>query len=68
MIVVYSTKTCPKCKALKRHLKKMKIEFIEKNLEDTEVMSNLVMKNIFIQSAPAIQIGNQIYTYIGDSS
>ena len=64
-VIVYSTKACPKCKALKRYLKRTGIKFVEKDLEDTEVMTNLVMKNIHILSAPAIQIGKLIFVFEG---
>jgi len=66
-MIVYSTRNCPKCKALKRQLKKLGIEFTEKDLNNTEVMATLVMNNIHILSAPAIQIGNMVFEFRGEA-
>lgn len=65
-VVVYSTKNCPRCKALKRALKRAKIKFTVKSIEDTDAMADLVMKNIHLHSAPAIQIGKLVFTFTGD--
>lgn len=65
-VVVYSTRNCRRCRALKRALKRAKIPFTEKSIEDTDDMADLVMKNIHLLSAPAIQIGKLVFTYTGD--
>jgi len=65
-VVVYSTKNCPRCKTLKRILKRTKIPFTEKSIEDTDVMADLMMKDIHILSAPAIQIGKFVFEFRGD--
>ncbi len=64
-VIVYSTKKCPRCRALKRILKRAKINFVEKELT-TDVMTDLVMKNIHIRSAPAIQIGKFVFEFRGN--
>lgn len=61
MIIIYTTKNCPDCKALKAFLDANNIEYEEKNLENENVMADLVMENIASQSAPIIKIGNSFF-------
>lgn len=61
-IVVYTSSGCPRCAALKRWLRNRNADFEERNLEDVEVMANLVMKNIFVLSAPALEVEGAVYT------
>lgn len=65
-MIIYSTTDCPRCKALKKALKKLGVAFTEKNLDDTDIMADLVMQNITILSAPALQIGKLVFEYRGD--
>ena len=46
---------------LKEWLKSKGIEFEEKNLDESEVMADLIMKNIYILSAPALEVGGKVY-------
>jgi len=69
--VVYTSNGCPKCTLLKEWLKDMNTEFEEKNLEDINVMTELVMRNLVVLSAPALEIEEAFYTedqiFDGDS-
>ena len=38
------------------------MHFVEKNLSDTNVMSDLVMSDVFIMSAPALEVDGKVYT------
>ena len=61
-VVVYTTSGCPRCNVLKKWLKNKAAAFEEKNLEDSEVMTDLVMRNFVVMSAPAIEINGEVYT------
>jgi glutaredoxin len=61
-IVVYTSSGCPKCAILKRWLKDRNADFEEKNLEDVDVMTGLVMRNIVVLSAPALEVEGTVYT------
>ncbi|KPV61442.1 MAG: Glutaredoxin [Candidatus Bathyarchaeota archaeon BA1] len=61
-IIVYTSSRCPRCALLKRWLRNKHTDFEERNLEDVEVMANLVMKNIFVLSAPALEVEGAVYT------
>ena len=61
-IVVYTSSGCPKCAILKRWLKDRNADFEEKNLEDVDVMAGLVMRNIVVLSAPALEVEGTVYT------
>jgi glutaredoxin len=60
-MTLYSSKNCPRCKALKRWLIQYKVTFIEKSLDDTDVMTELVMRNLTVLSAPALEINNRVF-------
>ena len=60
-LTVYSSKNCPRCKALKKWLRKNKLSFTEKSIDDTDVMTELVMRNIMVLSAPALETENMVY-------
>jgi len=61
MLTVYTTPNCPRCKMLKEWLKSKGVEFEEKNLDDSEVMADLIVRNIYILSAPALEVGGKVY-------
>lgn len=61
MITVYTTPSCPRCKMLKEWLKMKGIVFEEKNLDDSEVMADLIVRNVYVMSAPALEVGGEVY-------
>ena len=60
-LTVYSSKNCPRCKALKKWLCKNKLSFTEKSIDDTDVMTDLVMRNLTVLSAPALETENRFW-------
>jgi glutaredoxin len=70
-IIVYTSNGCPKCTLLKEWLKNKNTEFEEKNIEDINVMTELVMRNLVVMSAPALEVEEAFYTedqiFNGDS-
>ncbi len=61
-VVVYTTSGCTRCDMLKKWLRNKNATFLEKNLEDSTVMTDLVMRNFVVMSAPAIEIDGEVYT------
>jgi glutaredoxin len=61
-VVVYTTSGCPRCVMLKRWLKNKNTNFEEKNLDDSDVMADLVMRNFVVMSAPALEVDGVVYT------
>ena len=61
-VVVYTTSGCTRCDMLKKWLKNKNTNFEEKNLENSDVMTDLVMRNFVVMSAPAIEINGAVYT------
>jgi glutaredoxin-like protein NrdH len=61
-VVVYTTSGCTRCDMLKKWLKNKNANFEEKNLEDSNVMTDLVMRNFVVMSAPAIEVGGEVFT------
>ena len=61
-VVVYTTSGCPRCDMLKKWLKNKNTNFEEKNLEDSDVMTDLVMRNFVVMSAPALEVNGDVFT------
>jgi glutaredoxin len=61
-VIVYTSSGCPKCAALKRWLRNRHADFEERSLEDVEVMAGLIMRDIFVLSAPALEVKGIVYT------
>jgi glutaredoxin len=60
--VVYTSSSCQKCSALKEWLKAANRHFEERSLENVDVMTDLVMRNVVVLSAPVLEVENTIYT------
>ncbi len=61
-IVVYTSNGCTRCAMLKKWLQSRNIEFIEKNLDDVDVMADLVMRNAVVLAAPALEVEEALLT------
>ena len=59
--IVYTSKKCPKCRALKQWLRRNKISFVTKSLDDTDIMTELVMRNIVALSAPVLETEDRVF-------
>ncbi|MBA7485038.1 hypothetical protein ES707_20572 [subsurface metagenome] len=60
-ITVYSSRGCTRCRTLKRWLRRNKVPFLTENLDETEVMASLVMRNVFVLATPAIEMGDRVF-------
>lgn len=60
-IVVYSSPSCQKCTMLKEWLRSRGYPFEEKDLENVDVKTDLVMKNMVVLSAPALEVKGIVY-------
>jgi len=61
-VIVYTSNGCSKCVVLKQWLQTRNKEFEERSLEDIDVMTDLVMRNFVILSAPVIEVEGAILT------
>jgi len=61
-IVVYTSNGCHKCSVLKDWLKIANRQFEERDLENIDVMTELVMRNVVVLSAPVVEIDEIVYT------
>ena len=61
-VIVYTSNGCSKCVMLKQWLQTKNKEFEEKNLEDVGVMTDLIMRNLVILSAPVLEVGGAVLT------
>lgn len=61
-ITLYTSTGCDLCLILKKWLRQRSVDFVEKSLSDTNVMSGLIMSDIYLMSAPALEIAGEFYT------
>lgn len=61
-MIVYTSRGCVRCAMLKKWLKSRDIEFMEKNLDDVDVMADLIMRNAVVLSAPALEVEEALFT------
>jgi len=57
--IVYTMENCPECKQSKRLLEEKGIPFVEKDMTDPDVRTDLNMDNIFPMCAPVIYINGE---------
>ena len=60
-VILYSSKNCPRCKALKQWLRRNKVSFVTKSLDDTDVLTELVMRDIAVFSAPILETKDRFF-------
>ena len=60
-VTVYTSENCSKCASLKNLLTNKNIPFKTASIDNTDVMAELVMRNIVVMSAPALQIDEKVY-------
>jgi glutaredoxin len=58
-VIVFSTKKCPNCETLKKWLKSHKMRFKEKDMSEPEIMSELIMKEVYSLSTPVLQVNDK---------
>jgi len=61
-IIVYTSNGCSKCVTLKQWLQNRNKEFEERSLENVDVMTDLVMRNLVILSAPVLEVRGTVLT------
>lgn len=61
-LVVYTSNGCHKCSVLKEWLKTSNRSFEERNLENVDIMTDLVMRNIVVLSAPVLEVDDSVHS------
>ena len=57
---VYTSPSCPRCEALKDALKRLGVSFEELDVSDTEVMAELIMRDVYLDSTPALEVEDRV--------
>lgn len=60
--MVYTSNGCHKCSVLKEWLKTSNRSYEERNLENVDVMTDLVMRNIVVLSAPVLEVDDSVHS------
>ncbi len=62
-VVIYTTKTCPKCEQLKKVLDSKGISFGTADMSTPEALTELKFNGVFTMTAPVLQIGDDFLTH-----
>jgi glutaredoxin len=62
-IIVYTTKTCPKCEQVKKELTKRGISFDTADMSTPEALTELKFNGVFTMTAPVLQINDTFLTH-----
>jgi glutaredoxin len=60
MITVYTKTTCAPCRSLKHWLKVKKVNYIEKNIDESQEILDEMVSNTGMMSVPQIMIGKRV--------
>ena len=60
-VIIYTTRKCSKCKSLKSWLRRNNISFVERDLGNIEVMTDLVMRNLVVLSVSALEVNERVF-------
>ncbi len=62
-VVIYTTKTCPKCEQLKKVLESRGVSFTTADMSTPEALTELKFNGVFTMTAPVLQIGDDFLTH-----
>lgn len=52
---VYTSPHCPRCELLKQALERLGVEYEELDVSSSDVMADLIMKDIYLNETPALE-------------
>jgi len=58
--IIYSTKNCPKCEALKAAMPPLSFKTVD--MSTPEALTELRINGVFSLSAPILRVGDEFYT------
>ncbi|MEM4699575.1 MAG: glutaredoxin domain-containing protein [Candidatus Nezhaarchaeales archaeon] len=59
---LYTSPHCPRCEALKEALRELGVDYEELDASDTDVMADLIMRDVYLTSTPALEVGGRLLT------
>ncbi|MDP2217680.1 MAG: glutaredoxin family protein [Methanolobus sp.] len=62
-VIIYTTKTCPKCEQLKKVLESKGIPFKTADMSTPEALTELKFNGVFTMTAPVLQINDEFLTH-----
>ncbi|WP_292463270.1 glutaredoxin family protein [Methanolobus sp.] len=62
-VIIYTTKTCPKCEQLKKVLESKGIPFKTSDMSTPEALTELKFNGVFTMTAPVLQINDEFLTH-----
>lgn len=60
-VKLYVSPQCPRCEMLKRVLKEMGIEHEVLDISKSDVMADLIMRDIFLMETPGLEVNGKFF-------
>ncbi len=60
-VVIYSSKVCPNCNALKQYMDSIGVKYKSVDMGIPEALTELCINGVYAMSAPVLQVGNKFY-------
>ncbi|MHC1600768.1 MAG: glutaredoxin family protein [Candidatus Nezhaarchaeales archaeon] len=60
-IKLYVSPQCPRCEVLKKALNEMGVKYDVLDISESDVMADLVMRDIFLTETPALEVGDRFF-------
>ena len=60
-VKLYVSPQCPRCEVLKKALNEMGVKYDVLDISESDVMADLVMRDIFLTETPALELGNRFF-------
>lgn len=64
-IKVFTSPNCPLCMILKNFLNSIGVKYLEMDVSNINVMTELIMNNVFVTSVPILEVDGK-YFFIND--
>jgi len=60
-VKLYVSPQCPRCEILKRALSEMGVKYDVLDISESDVMADLVMRDIFLVETPALEVEDRFF-------
>ncbi len=60
-VKLYVSPQCPRCEMLKKALKEMKVEYEVLDVSKSDVMADLIMRDIFLMETPGLEVDDKFF-------
>ncbi|MEM0084393.1 MAG: glutaredoxin domain-containing protein [Candidatus Methanomethylicia archaeon] len=65
VVKIFTSPNCPLCMILKNFLSSIGVKYLEMDISNINVMTELIMNNVFVTSVPILEVDGR-YFFVND--